>query len=134
MSDFLFPCFLSNAAEYGRAEAYWKDLWRRALEKCKKSGEWRSPWLTTRFADGTVCRDGNPIFSAVNETKKLGIRIIQHAPSNAVDLDSWTDEFGDSSQGERIRELVISCVPTQESATHVLKLLCGWVTQEASAA
>ena len=129
-----FPHFLSDVDEYARAEAYWQDLWRRALEKSKKGKGWRSPWLTTRFANGTPCRDGNPIFSAVNETQKLGVRIIQHAPSEAVDLDSWTDEFGGSPKNERIRELVISCVPTRQTASHVLKLLCGWVMQEASAA
>ena len=73
--------------------------------------------------------DGNPIFTAVCEPLRRGVRIIQEEPGEAgdSDLDWWVDSFGDEADPGAVRELVISCCPSRENAAEIEQLLREWV-------
>jgi len=62
--------------------------------------------------------DGNPIFTTVCPGRRLGVRVIQYSPESPheVDLDWWVDSFGDEKSPDSIRELVISCVLSAQTA------------------
>ncbi len=123
-----FPNFLKDFTEYERTENLWQAEWQRLIQGTGKEELWRSPWINTTFANGTPCRDGNPIFSAVCDKYRLGIRVIQHEPSeNAKELDFWIDTFAEGEQ-ETVKELVISCALTRETLYDVLDLMNQWIT------
>jgi hypothetical protein len=122
-----FESFLNDEEEYERAEGYWLDLWDRILEE-GQTDQWQAPWLATSFADGTPSRDGNPIFSAVSPARKLGVRVIQHAPTqDQGELEYWIDTF----EGEEgpIRELVLSCALSDEVVRRAAELIRSWVAR-----
>jgi hypothetical protein len=127
----MFFDFLKGPARYAEAEEYWRELWARVVRSVGLETEWRSPWLTTCFADGTPFRDGNPIFSAVSDQRRLGVRIIQCAagPSDEPEVNWWTDSFGDPEESDAIRELVIHCAPAVQTEGIILRLLSGWVSR-----
>jgi hypothetical protein len=92
--------------------------------------DWKSPWVNTTFADGSRCRDGNPIFSAVSSERRLGVRVIQQEFSDDPrELSFWTDTFG-NGDSHAVRELVVSCVLTQVTLNNVFDLLSQWITSE----
>lgn len=133
MPEFLFPDFLADPKRYCEAEEYWRNLWPKVVGSAGQASAWRSPWLTTCFADGTPFRDGNPIFSAVSDQRRLGVRIIQVEadPSDEPAVSWWIDSFGDPSESDAIRELVISCAPAVQTEGEVFRLLSGWVSRGA---
>src|SRR2546426_3076616 len=104
MSKFLYPCLLSNAKEYRQAEAFWRTLWNEVTERAGQAGEWRFPWMKNEYADGTAVQDGNPIFSAVADKRKMGVRIIQEEKTSPdhVELDYWVDRFGEATDPSSI--------------------------------
>ncbi len=123
-----FESFLSDEKEYGRAERYWRNLWDQVLGAEDQADQWRAPWLSTTFADGTPFRDGNPIFSAVSPARKLGVRVIQHEPTeDRGELEYWIDSF----EGEKgaIRELVLSCALSDEVVRRAAELIRSWVAR-----
>src|SRR5438876_7544673 len=129
MADSLFPSFLNNAKEYKRAQRLWQSQWRGLVGSAGQKGRWECPWLNTAFADGTSCRDGNPIFSAVNRHDRLGIRVIQLEPrKNSAEISHWTDEFGQGP--EAINELVISCVLTEQTLQKAITLMNEWISRK----
>jgi hypothetical protein len=100
------------------------------IERTGEKALWQVPWLNTTFADGTPCRDGNPIFSAVCPARRLGVRVIQREPAgNPRELNYWIDTFA-QGEPEAIRELVISCVLTEETVVDALDLMNQWITAE----
>jgi hypothetical protein len=86
MSTVLYSNFLNDPEEYARAESFWKHHWERLLSEVGQKGTWQSPWFNTTFANGTPFRDGNPIFTAVCTSRRLGVQIIQLDPTED-DLD-----------------------------------------------
>jgi hypothetical protein len=130
MTEFLFPSFLKDAREYEEAERLWESRWRDLVEAARQTRLWRSRWFNTRFANGTPCRDGNPIFSAVNRKKRIGIRVIQLEPGkDAVEISHWIDEFG-QEESDPIKELVISCALTEQTLRQATDLMRQWLTQK----
>jgi hypothetical protein len=126
----LIPNFLEDASEYAQAEALWKARWDELVERSGQQGLWRVPWLSTSFANGTPCRDGNPIFSAIRPGRCLGVRLIQLAPSDRDDeLTFWTDVFAEGEE-DAIRELVICSVLTHETLSDALDLMRQWIDRE----
>src|SRR5579883_2961268 len=119
MVDWWFPDFLENSETYERATLYWRTLWENVRSAVNGDQAWHSPWLTNPD------RDGNPIFTAVCPTLRRGVRIIQEIPPAAgeTDLDWWVDDFADENGGSAVRELVISCCPSQENIGPVEGLL-----------
>jgi hypothetical protein len=131
MPKLLYPSFLSDPNEYQQAEAYWQKMWALVLRRAGQTEEWQSPWLTNRYADGTPCPDGNPIFTAVHQGRRLGVRVIQESEGKPDDigLDWWVDFVGEESEPDAIRELVIACVLSEQTESVVSQLLYEWVTQ-----
>jgi hypothetical protein len=129
MNYYLFRNFLSDPAEYTRAEALWKEHWEGLRAHSKDRDEWKSPWLGTSFADGIPCRDGNPIFSAVSPLHRRGIRVIQLPPSaDPRELHFWIDTF-DEGGSDPIDELVISCTLTKGTLIDAMNLIGQWVDE-----
>jgi hypothetical protein len=130
MAEYLYSNFLSNATEYEQAERLWQTSWEDLLRRAPAQPLWKSPWLTMTFANGEPFRDGNPIFSAVCPTRRLGIRVIQLEPSAdaPAEFDFWTDVFAEG-EPEAIKELVISCTLTPQTLLLALDLMNQWVSQ-----
>ena len=129
MDKYLFPNFLSDPAEYAQAEALWTKHWDELREWVRDRDEWKAPWLGTGFADGTSCRDGNPIFSAVSRLRRRGIRVIQFERStDPGELYSWKDTF-DEGGPEKIDELVISCALTRRTLIDAMYMMSQWVDE-----
>jgi hypothetical protein len=130
MVKYLYQNFLNNSLEYEQSEAIWRERWHELLRWLGQHGQWRSPWLNTNFANGTPCRDGKPIFSAVCISRRLGVRVNQLEPSgNPRELHFWTDTYGEG-EPEAVRESVISCVLTPETLLDALDLMNQWIAKE----
>ena len=130
MADYLFPDFLSDPQQYQQAEALWRERFGDLIRRIDQEGLWESPWLNTHFANGTPCRDGNPIFSAVSRSRRLGIRVIQLEPSgDREELSAWTDTFAQGEEGA-IKELVLACVLTGPNLLEALERMKRWITEE----
>jgi len=127
MVSYLFPNFLRNAGEYDQAARFWQEQWDDLISRLGESELWQTPWLGTTFANGSASRDGNPIFSAVSHSRRLGIRIIQVEPQeNPREIAFWTDRFDDGE--DAIDELVIACVLTHQTLTDALDIMTQWIT------
>ncbi len=125
MPKFYYPQFLSDANQYAQAEAFWQQKWEEVVRKAGQTHRWRWPWIRNPL------RDGNPIFSAIDEERKLAVRIIQEEPSAADDvpLDWWVDTFGEDTDPDAIRELVIACILSDQTAVRLNDLLSSWITK-----
>lgn len=124
----LFPRFLSDESEYARAEAFWaQQVWAKIPEGDRMLGGWRPNWFPPQPP-----KDGNPIFSAVSETQHKGVRVIQYEPAaDALEFDFWLDSFGgEPTAPGAIRELVIACALSMESARKARDLMSTWVSGE----
>ena len=118
-----------DPADYNRAEALWKHHWEELREHVKNRDDWTTPWLSASFADGTPCRDANPIFSAVSSLHRRGIRVIQLQPSaDPRELNFWIDTF-DEGGPNPIDELVISCALTRGTLIDAMNLMGQWVDE-----
>jgi len=123
----LFPNFLADPAQYHDAEAKWREGWESLTLAQGVREEWQVPWINNVFVDGTPNLDGNPIFSAVCQERNLAIRVIQEDPTNyGQERSFWLDTFPGTGN-EPIRELVISCVLTDENFYETIDLMTQWV-------
>src|SRR5262245_5295450 len=130
MRHFLFPNFLKDSREYEQSQRLWKSRWQEVVEAAGQKDCWESPWLNTTFADGSPCRDGNPIFSAVNRKDRLGIRVIQQEPGkDPYEISHWTDEF-DQERAKPLKELVISCALTEHTLQEAMDLMKRWLARK----
>ena len=122
----LFPRFLEDEAEYAQAEAFWSRLWADVREVDRFQGAWRCGWFQPQPS-----KDGNPIFTAVSEAQRKGIRVIQYEPTcQDSEFDFWFDTFGgEATDPQAIRELVIACALSNETA-QVARKLMSWVSGE----
>jgi hypothetical protein len=129
MARYLFPDFLNDPEQYRQAEELWLKTWNALVEEVGQAPLWQSPFLATSFADGTPCRDGNPIFSAVDPARRIGVRIIQFEPTgDEEELVSWLDTFAEG-EPEEVRELVISCSLTDSTLLKARDLIRRWITR-----
>jgi hypothetical protein len=130
MSHFLFPDFLDDPQQYQEAEEFWLRTWKELVREAEQANQWKSPHYTTTLVDGTPCRDGDPIFSAVDPTRRLGVRIIQFEPTgDSGEIVSWQDTFAEG-EPEEVRDLVISCSLTDETLSKACDLIRQWITQD----
>jgi hypothetical protein len=120
----LFPHFLNDDSEYAQAQAYWEQIWKDTSAADRTYAAWRSGWFNLSGPN-----DGNPIFTAVSELERKGIRAIQYAPSsNELELDFWLDTFGGApTDPDAIQELVIVCSLSVESAIYARNLISAWL-------
>ena len=132
MNTYLFAHFLIDPAEYHDSLNHWAILWDRVDPLERALYRWRTPWLHVDNAD---LRDGNPIFTALSESERKGIRIIQNSPSvpRTRDFAVWIDTFGGSvGDADSVTELVISCVLTALTSAESFKLMRDWVSAGSS--
>lgn len=117
--------FLADEAEYARAEAFWAKLWDEIPSNARHNGQWRPGWFETRSI-----KDGNPIFTAISERERKAIRVIQYEPTcHEAEIDFWLDTFGgDATESQAIRELVIACALSTETAETARKLMASWIS------
>jgi hypothetical protein len=128
MASFLFPEFLNDPEQYQQAQDLWLRTWNELIAEVGQVPLWQSPFYATTFADGTPCRDGNPIFSAVNPSRRLGVRVIQFEPTHEVEeLVSWLDTFA-AGEPEEVKELVISCSLSDVTLSKARDLIRQWMT------
>jgi hypothetical protein len=125
MPHYRFPKFTEDSRVSAEMEQYWQDLWERVIQLAPDGWRWTTPWMKNPQADG------NPIFTAVCPDLHRGVRIIQEQVPGLgeSDCDFWTDYFGEISDPEAIRELVIACCPSRENEQKVEKMLRRWVQQ-----
>jgi hypothetical protein len=123
----LFPNFLTDETEYAQAEAFWADLWERTSPFERARSFWRPNWFVPQPP-----KDANPIFTAVSDVQKKGIRIIQYeATLDGIELDFWIDTFGGApTDPAAIRELVIACALSTEASHVAFKLMSSWVVSD----
>ena len=127
MPQFLLPDFLNDPAQYEQAESIWQHRWESLIHQLGQSAIWQSPWINTKANDGTLLRDGNPIFSAVSPSRRLGVRVIQMEPADdPCEWSAWTDTFA-KGDPEEIKELVIDCVLSDESLRQAFDLMRMWI-------
>lgn len=130
MVRYLFPNFLTDAQEYEQAEAIWREHWDDLVRRLGQEWLWEHPWLNTTFADGTPCRDGNPIFSALSPHRRLGVHVIQLEPSDdPKEFYVWSDTFAKGTP-EAVKELVISCVLSHQTLLEAIDLMKRWIIEE----
>lgn len=128
MAHFLFPDFLSDPQQYQEAEEFWSKHWGELVRDVGQLDRWKAPHYTTTFVDGTPCRDGDPIFSAVDVARRLGVRVIQFEPTGVSgEIISWQDTFAEG-EPEESRDLVISCSLTDETFSRACELIRRWIT------
>ncbi len=115
--------FLNSPESYGKAIEFWENLWDDLICQIPHDYPWSSPWMENSIPDG------NPIFSAVSQFQKRGIRIIQLESGDPgdIDLDWWLDYYGDRKSRNAIRELVIACCPSKQNIQEVERILREWV-------
>ena len=129
MSAVLYANFLNDADEYARAESFWQRRWQQLMDESGSGDSWQTPWVNTTFLNGTPFRDGNPIFSAVCPSRRLGVRVIQLDPSeDDPEFRAWTDFFGDDE--DAVRKLVVACTLTEHSAEQTMDAIRRWITEE----
>jgi hypothetical protein len=128
MAGVLLANFLNDPAEYEQAESLWREHWSNLIRELGQESIWESPWMNTTFNDGTPFRDGNPIFTAICPTRRLGVRVIQvELEKDPNELSTWTDFFA-KGEPDEIKELVIHCVLSDETLRTATKLMKSWLT------
>ena len=129
MSTNLYSNFLNDPDEYSRAKAFWNQRWETLLDEVGQRASWKTPWFETTFANGAPFRDGNPIFSAVCTSRRLGVQVIQLDPQeDDLEFRAWTDTFDEG--GDSIRKLVVMCALTDHSAKQAINAIKQWITDE----
>jgi len=125
MADILYEDFLTDDTAYDEAVQYWEAFFDDIIEDYGFS---RRPYLNNTLVDGTVLRDGNPIFHAYISEVDRAVRIIQEEPEEPVDIVSWTNET-EWPDGTPLEELVISLVLTEETKQEAEQLIREWLME-----
>ena len=131
MNNELYPNFLTDAVAYAKSEQLWSDKWGELVRRRGQEQSWTTPWMNTRFSNGTPFGDGNPIFSAVCHSRARGIRVIQLPRSEGQsEFSFWVDVFAPGGP-EETKELVIVCVLTNDTLAQAMDLFAQWLSAEA---
>ena len=122
--------FLNDDMSYNRAQQVWNELWENVA---KVTDTWNAttPWLSDTYQNGSLRRDGNPVFSVLMPSKLKAIRIIQYPLQGDLDnmpLNCWLDYVGGGPESsDSIEELVISLALTQLTHLFAYTLMVSWV-------
>lgn len=124
---YLLKHFLENREEYAEAEKLWTQTWLKLIKRVGQQKRWKVPWFEPKFGNGTPMANGNPIFTAVDRSRRITVRIIQVPPKTEreTDLAFWTDTFG-KGDPEELEELVIACVLSDETLAQATDLMTKW--------
>ena len=123
MGQVLYATFLENRRVYRLAKARWQRLFEQLLSA--KQYTFR-PFLNEKRMDG------NPMFTAYVPAVDRAVRIIQVDPTEAVsevDIKAWLDQAVMPEREDRVEELVIDLVLTNESERLSKQLIDGWLVQ-----
>jgi hypothetical protein len=120
MISHIYPNFLEDVQVYKASVRHWEQLWRQLGRFEIEKYQWTYPWISTGSPD---------IFSAFSPVLLRGIRIIQHEPtSSKLEIQAWPDYVGGGiADPASIRELVIACALSSETARIALDLMRPWV-------
>lgn len=124
---YLLRNFLHDPKQYAEAEKLWRRTWSVLTDRIGQKKRWKVPWFEATFVNGTPFLDGNPIFTAVDRSRRLAVRIIQtpFTLDGEPDLISWTNKFG-KGDPEELDELVISCILSDETLAQASELMTKW--------
>ena len=123
MGQVLYATFLENRRVYRLAKARWQRLFEQLLSA--KQYTFR-PFLNEKRMDG------NPMFTAYVPAVDRAVRIIQVDPTEAVsevDIKAWLDQAVMPEREDRVEELVIDLVLTNEAESLSKQLIDGWLVQ-----
>jgi hypothetical protein len=122
----LYQDFLRDDREYSLSEEHWIRLWEQIDPQIRAAHGWQHPWFAPLSRS---LSEGNPIFSSVSPILRRGIRVIQHELTQpGLEIQAWRDFFGgNSSDPDRIEELVISCALSDGASEVALSLIEPWV-------
>jgi hypothetical protein len=106
-------------SSYEQDEAAWRAAWKDVALVHAPFADWATPWVDESH------RDGNPIFSAVSQSARRGVRILRH---DRPDVMHWLDFFA-KGEPEEIRELVVSVPEGVEvsASFEIRSLLENWI-------
>ena len=121
----LFEHFLNDETTYRASQAYWEALFLESLPCTYDVSS-----LGLNYINNPD-NDGNPVFCAIFHPLQLAVRVIQQPVGDADDrdLDYWIDTSCLRSGGLAVRELVISCCPSEENRPEVKRLLRDWFSR-----
>ena len=128
MGQVLYASFLENRRVYRLAKARWQRLFEQLLSAKQYTFQ---PFLNEKRMDG------NPMFTVYVPAVDRALRIIQVAPSEAVadvDIKAWLDQAVMPEREDRVEELVIDLVLTNEAEQISQLLIEAWLLQELSLA
>jgi hypothetical protein len=117
----LLRLLFHSESDYRRAEQWWADFWA----KLPGSTPWQSPWLNTRFADGSLMLPGDGILSAKHPEAGRAFRIIQEEDDAVRGRITWWKQTWDPDD-ENLTMLVIVIIPSTEALEVATKVLSAW--------
>jgi len=124
---YLLRNFLDDPKEYAKAERLWLHTLNSLVKRLGQEKQWKAPWIKPRFGDGTPHQDGNPMFTALDRSRRLAINIIQmpSAANGEPDLIYWTKKLAEGDP-EQLDALVIACVLSDETLAKATELITKW--------
>ena len=124
---YLLKNFLEDRKQYAESERLWAETWSAAIKRLGQQRRWKVPWFEPKFGNGEPMADGNPIFTAVDRSRRITVRIIQMPPDTERETDFvfWTDTFG-KGDPEELDELVIACVLSDDTLAQATDLMTKW--------
>lgn len=126
MADVLYHNFLTDDNVYDAATRHWEQFFDNLLTKY---GYTRQSYLNNVTGNGTILRDGNPIFHAYIPEINRGIRIIQEDPEEAtgkVQLGHWIQET-EGPDEQPMSVLVISLLLTEETMAEAKEYILDFI-------
>ena len=123
----------NEQADYEALIREWQDNWAsltRSIDPDFVRGKWNEPEPPSRFANGKLHADGNPILLVRSDILQCEIRIILLGHCEPSDLDT---EFYVGSEkcpkksGSCFRRLVISLIPEKHTEQMAFSIIRQWL-------
>jgi len=128
MDRYRYVSFLSSASEYEASEQFWNALFVGVFPDESRLKKWVTQFGAL-LGNGTVLKDGNPIFSAQSDDDKKYIRIVQLEPKeDEKNFLAWMKYDSE----ECFSELTISCAICNRTEVMAKKLIEKFVIDDYS--
>jgi hypothetical protein len=125
---YLYKNFLKDRREYDLNVAYWQRYMNRALKELELIGE---KYLTDRFTNGELFRDGNPIYNAKVKSLKKAFRIIQELPEEFENY--YTSFFKEIEIDEtEYLEFVVVLTLTTQNRDRAVHEIVEWLSESSA--
>lgn len=123
MVTHLFDNFLESDEAYKKGIDFWKTIVYTLLSVENLTF---NEYVATTKKDGTLYRDGNPIYNFKIDNSNRAVRIIQEEiETNDVEFSAWINTM--ELENEKVDELVISLELSQESALLAIEVINAWI-------